>query len=103
MRGSVFHGEERGGRIFIHYCQFVQVVLGGEELRKLRHGGDFLKQCGRGAGNNKTIPDYMPVPLFATGVHPCELRRWGIIAVLRASGSKTGNDRRIAALEWVTN
>jgi len=40
----------------------------------------------------------MPMPLFATGVHPCELRIWWILAVLRASGNKTGNYRRTAAL-----
>ena len=51
--GAVFHGEKRGGRGAIHYGQFVQVVLGGKELRKLGHDQDFLKQCGRGQGTIK--------------------------------------------------
>lgn len=99
VRGAILHGKKGGSGALIQHCLFMQVVLGGKEFGKVRHGY-FIPLYLRGDRENEedsrlnkacSLPAYTYVS--------CEYGRFG--AFIGRWGPKRGNPLGRAALQWV--
>lgn len=99
VRGAILHGKKGGSGALIQHCLFMQVVLGGKEFGKVRHGYFIPLYLRDGRENEEDSRLNKACSLPAYTYVSCEYGRFG--AFIGRWGPKRGNPLGRAALQWV--